>query len=339
MLRRRTRGFALVIVLWVLAGLTVVAVAVASSVRTSSEGLKLLRDRVRAEADFMSSAARVKVLTSTAGPTRAAFHGPHGWLFADGRALGAGADDWVLVQDTGGLVQLGRVNETRLLRLLRDCSAGDLQARRLVDALLDYVDVDSLKRANGAEAFDYAGTELPPPRNSSLLSMAELWRIKGWPEFKPLWDSAQCRERASLRGDGTFNRNTASLPALLADGMDATVAASVIGSREDGFADTTLALSDATAEASNPFNFAGGGFVGSVVRVRHFADWLQWGIEYELELTPSRGGGPWRVHEMRVLARRDDLVKPQATLPATNFWDPARNAELDSAATNLPFAN
>jgi len=339
MRHRPTRGFALVIVLWVLAGLTVVAVAVASSVRTSSEGLKLLRDRVRAEADFTSSAARVKVLLATAGPTRAAFHGPHGWLFVDGRALSAGADDWVEVQDTRGLVQLGQVNEARLLRLLRNCGAGDLQARRLVDALQDYVDTDSLKRANGAEAFEYAGTELPPPRNSGLLSMAELWRIKGWSEFKPLWDSTQCRESASLRGDGTFNRNTAPLPALLADGMDATVATSMVGAREDGFADTTQALSDATAEASNPFNFAGGGFVGNVVRVRHFAGWLEWGVGFELELTPSRGGGPWRVHEQRVFQRTGGLVKPKSALPAPNLWDPARNAELDRAATNLPFTN
>ena len=57
-MRHARRGFALVLVLWVLAGLTVVAVAVASSLRTSAESVKLLRDRVRAEAAIVAAKAQ-----------------------------------------------------------------------------------------------------------------------------------------------------------------------------------------------------------------------------------------------------------------------------------------
>jgi len=336
--RRAQRGFALVIVLWVLAGLTVVAVAVASSVRTSSEGIKLLRDRVRAEAAFLGTSARVKVIAATAGTSRNAYHSPRGLLFADARALRAGEDEWVQVQDIRGLVQLQRINEARATRLLRGCGAGEIETPKLLDALQDYTDKDTVKRINGAEAFEYAATDLPPPRNAPLLSRDELWRVKGWRELKPLWASADCDALISVRGDGSFNRNTAPLAALLADGMDATAASSLMAAREDGFVDTKL-NTVTPGDSSNPFNFAGGGSVGSILRVRHSAGWVEWTSEYELELTPTRNGGPWRVHEIRSTPRQPRVESPRRDLPPVNFWDPARDAELNNAASGLPFAN
>lgn len=338
-MRHARRGFALVIVLWVLAGLTVVAVAVASSLRTSAESVKLLRDRVRAEAAFLSTGARVLMLLSTARGSQITYESGHGTLFADGRPLQTGVtDEWVAVQDLRGLASLNRPAEQRLARLLQGCGADATNATRLVDALLDYLDSDSLKRLNGAEAFEYAGTDLPPPRNAALLSRAEVWRVKGWPELRKTWNGQHCDGLVTVQGDGLFNRNTASIQLLVADGMTPLAAAGLAQAREAGLTDLTLATQPG-GEASNPFNFAGGGRVGPAVRLTQSAAWIEWAIEREFELSPSREGGPWRLHETRVVPRRTLDGPPTSSLPPSAFWDLERERALNNAATALPFGN
>jgi hypothetical protein len=337
---RSARGFALVIVLWVLAGLTVVAVAVASSLRTSAESVKLLRDRVRAEAAFLSTASRLKLILATAGADRNAYDSARGVLWADGRPLWVdGPDEWVHVQDLRGVVHLNRPNEDRLGALLVACGAAPTTTSKLVDALQDYVDTDSLKRLNGAEAFDYAGTDLPPPRNAPLLSRDELWRIQFWPDIKTTWASSRCGDEVSVLGDGQFNRNTASLRALRADGMDEVAALAQINAREGGLTDETQQLVKG-GDASSPFSLAGGGRVGPAARLTHAARWVEWSLELEVELTPTRDGGPWRLHEVRTVPKRAlSETRNRMALPSATFWNPERETALNNAASSLPFGN
>jgi hypothetical protein len=205
--------------------------------------------------------------------------------------------------------------------------------------LQDYLDSDTLKRLNGAEAFDYAGTDLPPPRNAALLSRDELWRIKNWPEIKAAWQAAQCGDDVSVWGDGQFNRNTASLRALRADGMDEVAALAQVDSREGGLTDVTLQTIKG-AEASSPFSLAGGGRVGPAARLTHAARWVEWSLELELELTPTRDGGPWRVHEMRTVPKRPLAeTGTRSGLPEATTWNPERETALNNAASGLPFGN
>ncbi len=337
---RPNAGFALVIVLWVLAGLTVVAVAVASSLRTSAESVKLLRDRVRAEAAFLSTSSRLRLILATAGADQNAYNSARGVVLADNRPLFVdGAEEWVHVQDLRGVLHLNRPNENRLAGLLQACGVSQSTIPRLVDSLQDYLDSDNLKRLNGAEAFDYAGTDLPAPRNAALLSRDELWRIKNWPEIKPTWLAAQCSAEVSVWGDGQFNRNTASLRALRADGMDEVAALALVDSREGGLTDVTLQTVKG-AEASSPFGLAGGGRVGPAARLTHAARWVEWSLELELELTPTRDGGPWRVHEVRTVPKRP-LVETgtRLGLPGATTWNPERETALNNAASSLPFGN
>jgi general secretion pathway protein K len=337
---RPPRGFALVIVLWVLAGLTVVAVAVASSLRTSAESVKLLRNRVRAETAFLSTSSRLKLILATAGADRNAYDSARGVLLADGRGLLVdGPEEWVHVQDLRGVVQLNRPNEDRLGALLVACGAEPSSTARLVDALQDYLDSDSLKRLNGAEAFDYAGTDLPPPRNAPLLSRDELWRIKFWPELKNTWTSNHCHDEVSVIGDGQFNRNTGGLRALRADGMDEVAAGAQINAREGGLTDETLQVVKG-GEASSPFSLAGGGRVGPAVRLTHAARWVEWSLELEVELTPTRDGGPWRLHEVRTVPKRAlSETRNRMALPSATFWNPERETALNNAASSLLFGN
>jgi type II secretory pathway component PulK len=337
---RRPHGFALIIVMWVLAGLTVVAVAVASSLRTSADSVKLLRDRVRAEAAFLSTSSRLRLILATAGAGANAYDSARGVVLADDRPLFVdGTEEWVQVQDLRGLVFLNRPPEDRLAGLLLICGAAPADTSRLVDSLLDYVDSDGLKRLNGAEAFDYAGADLPPPRNAALLGRDELWRVKHWPSIKQVWRDNQCAGEVTAHGDGQFNRNTASLRALRADGLDEVAAKAQVNAREGGLTDLTLQTVKG-AEASSPFGFAGGGRVGPGVRLTHAARWVEWSLESELELTPSREGGPWRIYEARTVPKRA-IVESSVplNLPGASDWNPERETALNNAASSLPFGN
>ncbi len=333
----RHRGFALVIVLWVIAGLTVVAAAVASSARTTNESVKLLRDRVRAEAAFMSTAARVEMLAATAPAGRTDLYGARGRLPVDGRPLMVDESETVTVQDLRGLVDLNRTSPSRIEALLKRCGIREADAPKLADALADYVDQDSLKRINGAETFEYRSAGIATPRNSELLSREELWRVLGWQDIRATWNAAGCEQLVTVHGDGMSNRNTAPLQILLTDGMNETTAKALVDARREGL--PAVGVESTSTDSSNPFNFAGGGFAGGTMRVVHQATWVEWTFEYELELTPMRNGGPWRLHEVRTAPRPAQMAKALASLPPVDFRNPERDPTLNNAAPTLPFGN
>ncbi len=332
--RPRGRGFALVLVLWVLAGLTVVAVAVASSMRVSSESVKLLRERVAAEAAYLSTAARVQVIAATGASRESYREGLRGRLYVDGRSTEADPGEWVAVQDSRGLVNLDTRDSRRLIALLQRCGASDAQAPVLADTLADYIDGDNLKRLNGAEAFDYRAADLPPPRNAALLSRDELWRVKGWAALREAWQAAGCDAMVSVRSDGRFNRNTAPRRVLEADGMTPDAAAAVVEARRDGL--PSLLLGTGAADGANFMSLV---FAGPTMRIEHRLASVEWVMAYELELTPTRNGGPWRLHELRYRPRPAELPRTQAVLPAPDYEVPERERPPKNAASRLPFDN
>lgn len=330
-------GFALVIVLWVLAGLTVVAVSVATTASNNALSVKLLRDRASAERAFLSTSARVAVIAATGVSKRSYLDSERGRLFADGRMTQVSNHESVYIQDANGLLNFNRPDVPRLLATLRHCGAGESQAPALADAMADYVDTDSLKRLNGAEAFDYRGIGLQEPRNAPLLSREEMWRVAGFPALRASWRGAGCDALITVRGEGFFNRNTAPLELLVADGMTETTARALIDSRQDGL--PSLEIQSRGNDPSNPFNLVAGGYVGNVLRIRHQMDSVEWSSEYELELTPSRNGGPWRILELRNPPRLVQAMKVGAFLPAVDFRIPERDRPNLNAPSRPPFAN
>ncbi|MDI4632513.1 general secretion pathway protein GspK [Pelomonas sp. V22] len=334
---RKRRGFALVIVLWVLAGLAVIAVSVATLTRNMALNVRLLRDRLSAEQAFISTSSRIAVIASTAAPQRSSLDSERGRLFVDGRLTQVSDTEWVTLQDTRGLVNLNRPNAQRLLKLLQRCGASEAQAQSLADALADYVDADSLKRINGAETFEYRSRDLVAPRNAELLSRDELWRVFGFAEIRPRWNAAGCDNFVTVRGDSFANRNTSPYELLLADGLTEASARALVNARADGL--PSLEIQTEGADPSNPFNIVGGGFAGEVLRVHHEKASVEWTLEYELELTPQRNGGPWRIHELRYPSRLADRPRPGARMPAVDFRIPERDRTNLDAASRLPFAN
>ena len=335
--RQPRRGFALVIVLWTLAGLAVVAAAVAATSRTANLNVKLLRDRVQAEAAFISTAARIQVFASTEAVGRSHFGRGSVRLPVDATPLIAGDDERVVLQDVRGLVGLNQARAPRVQALLKACGINETLAPRLADALVDYIDSDSLKQLNGAEAFEYRAANQREPRNARLISGDELWRVLGWREVQGAWHAAGCDDAVTVHGDGTINRNTAPLRVLLADGLSDTTAAGMIEARREGL--PAVAIQTATPEdASNPFGFIGGGFAGHAVRVSHSAGWIQWNLNYVLDLTPSRNGGPWRMLEIRTPVRTGPLPTATRELPPANRVI-ERDLNPDDALPRSPFSN
>ena len=82
----------------------------------------------------------------------------------------------------------------------------------LLDVLEDFKDLDSLRRANGAEEPQYRALGLPPPRNEWLHSVRELARMPGWRERPELL--AVAPNLMSARRTGPYNPNLAPLPVL-----------------------------------------------------------------------------------------------------------------------------
>lgn len=323
-------GFALVMVLWVLAGLTVVAVAVAASVQSSNRSVKLLRDRLAAETSFISTAARLQLMAATGIARRTDIDGPRGRLPADGRTLAVGPGEWVSVQDVRGLLDLNDPGK-RLAGLLPRCGGTESTLSSLVEALADYVDKDDLKRLNGAEAFDYRMVQMPEPRNAPLMTREELWRVKGWPALKARWQGAGCDALVSTNGDGRFNPNTAPLAMLEADGNTPEAATAFVAARSDGL--PTLDIQSRAPDSANLFALLGGGFVGDTLRIRHSAAQVEWEFEYELKLTPFVEGGPWRMLELRYPTRRGDLPRSAQPLMASE----AQMIPREPTRNNAPF--
>ncbi|MBB5204489.1 hypothetical protein HNQ51_001803 [Inhella inkyongensis] len=322
-------------VLWVLAGLSVVAAAVASHTYTNAQSVKALRDRVQAERAFVSTRSRVGLLMATGAPQFHSFNGPRGRLFVDGRTLAASDSEWVTVQDARGLVNLMKSNESTLQKLIQLCGAAETEAESLKDSLLDYVDSDDLKRIRGAESFEYRRASQPPPRNSPLLSVDELWRVQGFPAVKDAWTKSDCHKISILQGDGVLNHNTAPAAVLELTGMTKEGALAFVQAREDGLSE---ALPQARgADSSNPFTWQGSGYVGRAARVTHQLQNVEWCLSYTLELSPSRTAPPWVLHELRVSSCPDRSTRPAAALPAPDHQALEQDPTSQNAVPRLPF--
>ena len=296
---RPAGGFALVIVLWVLAALTVVAVSIAATVQSNSQSVKLLRERLRAERAFLTTGSRLKVIGATSIALPYSYLSGRGQVFLDGRVSRVSADETLVLQDGRGLLSLEQPAGAAWQRFLVHCGATTDEAQRLQDTLADYVDADSLRRLHGAERDDYRETPLPPPRNAGLLSREELWRVLGWPEFRGRWEAAGCNDDVITGEADEFNPNTAPLEVLLAHGWDELQARALIDARRAGLPLQSGGLLD-LGNGPNVM-LRGGSLVGDRIRVRHWMAPLEWALQYDLQFTPSEPGGPWRMLEVRVV--------------------------------------
>ena len=177
----RHSGAALLLVLWALFLLSAMVIAWAldlnSRITLSGNANRVL------EAEAMASSGAEVALNPNIEPGSPLLHG----------SLGKNQTYQARIIGEGGRLNLNWIvsgeNPQRLalLRKYLEVKGVDLNERdRMMDTLLDYVDLDDIPRLNGAEAGP--GYE---PRNALLQRIEELKLIPGWEKFtaQPDWDA------------------------------------------------------------------------------------------------------------------------------------------------------
>lgn len=208
------RGMALLTTLWLLATLSVVAAGGLAMARLDRgiavNRIALTRGRWAAEGCLALLEWRAEH-----------GHEPEG---EDSVDLGAGAWCRLRVEDPASKVRLDIADAEVLSALVGD----PVRAA----ALLDWLDPDDDPRADGAEADFYLGAGRAGPRNGPLVSVDELYQVRGF-------DSAtveHLRPFVTVRGGTRVNVNSASLEVLRALPALGPAASLIVARRKAGHA-------------------------------------------------------------------------------------------------------
>ncbi|MBI5102544.1 MAG: general secretion pathway protein GspK [Nitrospirae bacterium] len=178
-------GIALLLVLWVLMGLTVLALTFSYLTRTEALGTLSFRNSV--EAKFLAEAgierAAMEVFYRNANKNmKVAEEGKEIWR-TDGTAYrGETANGYysVSLTDEGGKVDINRTPEVILKNLFINSGIKQEDADIIVDSIQDWRDGDDLHRLNGAESDYYMSLTRPyKARNADFETMEELLLVKG----------------------------------------------------------------------------------------------------------------------------------------------------------------
>jgi general secretion pathway protein K len=211
----REQGFILIVVIWLMAFFSLVAIGVTRSVQAhirqaahqaQSRNVELLADA----GVTLAMLDLVKAQGRTARPRR---------FPIDGTPLQCQLDDAVLtisVQDTGGRISLNTGSERLLQALFLGLGASTETARRATDVIIDFRDSDDLRRPDGAEKAEYkaAGRALGP-KNEPFDALEELHQVLG---LEPPIISA-------MKPHVTVHSGTAGLdPRVTAPGLSALLA-------------------------------------------------------------------------------------------------------------------
>jgi general secretion pathway protein K len=167
----RSRGIALVLVLWTVTLLTIIASSFAYSSRTET---LLSRNQVAmARAQVLADAGIERALYELFKPaTDAARWKPDGrthvWEF-DGAVVR------IVLRDESAKIDINQASEALLKGLLKNAGLNEEEVARLADAIADWLDPDDFRRPNGAEARDYeAAGRSYKPANAEFESIDEL---------------------------------------------------------------------------------------------------------------------------------------------------------------------
>ena len=172
---KRTRGVALLIVLWVLALIAVLLGGFVLIARTEQLEARHLEDGARARYAAEAGLSRaVYELMRPALETR--------WV-GDGRPYEIefdGAKVEVRVHDEGGKVDVNAADDKTLLLMFALAGVESERAVHLVDAVMDWRDPDDLTQPNGAEKAEYEAAGLTyGPANMPFATIGEFQQVLG----------------------------------------------------------------------------------------------------------------------------------------------------------------
>lgn len=171
-------GFAIVLVMWVLALLSLSATLLASATNSYIEIKR--NEAARIQATLIADAGiRLAMLDlMRAGPSTAVSPGSRHGLSRC--RMPEGESVLIRVEDEAGKVDLNVASESLMRALFRGVGADEAEASRLIDTIADYRDGDDEKRVNGAEVAEYAAAGRPTgPKNAVFDATVELGSVLG----------------------------------------------------------------------------------------------------------------------------------------------------------------
>lgn len=280
------RGIALVIVLWLIALLSLLAVGQTAAVRTETRvtANQLESARARAAAYGCIQLAVLEMMRPPATRTWDVDGAEHAAQLEEAQLA-------VRLTDESGKVDLNFASGPLLDALLQAAEVEEAARWSLVDAILDWRDPDGLRRAHGAEAADYQAAGLDyVPRNAPFRRIEELTLVPGMSAalYHTLADSITVHS-----GNIHLNGELATSP-LLQRMLQGEGAA-------EGYDDALETPLPAIALAR------GGGRVYSLHCVAHLPSGVRAQAEAVVRLTPPRGNAA-PLHE--ILVWREDAVVP-----------------------------
>nr|WP_316640641.1 type II secretion system protein GspK [uncultured Roseateles sp.] len=327
---RQQQGYVLLFVTVALTVVTLVAARFAFRIDALREQAATMQSY--AQARLQASSARAQALywlsTRPIGYASAGF-GDEQPLVLDGRSYQTEGGARLRVQDSRGLLSVNEPDREALTQVLLNAGAALDQASAMVDVLEDYVDSDSLRRLNGAEAQDYQAQNLPPPRNDWILSVDELARM-------PVWSSWEGRAKVApwlgVHRVKLFNPNTAPLELLR------SIWPKVSNEQWDLFETLrkTAPFPDAGAVlATTGIPFSGDQFLfhaSNALRLQVWAPGLPQALEYNLLILPTGANAPWLIHELRQTPRP---APTDASTPVAKFPVPSQAVAVPGPTTVL----
>ena len=173
---RAQRGVALVLVLWVSILLTVIASSFIVERRAETLIVRnsVSLARAAAAADAGVQRALLDAFRSDNATDLWRRDGQsHDWTFD-------GVPVRVEMRDESAKIDVNTASDPLLRGLLLSVGVPEEEATRILDAILDWRDPDTLKRANGAEEADYRAAGLTyRPANSPFLAIEEIQLVLG----------------------------------------------------------------------------------------------------------------------------------------------------------------
>ena len=172
---KRSRGVALLIVLFVIALVAVLIGGFVLIARTEQLEARHLEDGARAR--YAAEAGLSRAVYELMRPTIEAR-----WV-ADGRPYELEFDETkveVRVHDEGGKVDVNAADDKTLLAMFMLAGVEPERTTRLVDAIMDWRDPDDLTHPNGAEKADYEAAGLTyGPANMPFATIGEFQQVLG----------------------------------------------------------------------------------------------------------------------------------------------------------------
>jgi len=173
----RQRGVALVLVVWVAVILSVIAASFIMERRTEAmivlNSVSLARAQNAADAGVARAVAEAYRNDPNATDAWKRDGMPHDFAF-EGMAVR------VEMRDESAKIDVNTASDALLRGLLLSIGLQDDEASRILDAILDWRDADSLKRPNGAEEPEYRAAGLTyKPGNAPFQALEELQLVLG----------------------------------------------------------------------------------------------------------------------------------------------------------------